>query len=198
MNSNQKLVAKLASVVIALCLAGGLGLFFARRSGSSVAAPHETLRRELVQKDGRWYRRGETHPFTGAMADYSPGGARLSLCQVSNGLLNGLSQTWYTNGQLQVSEHFKKGVSNGFREKWYQIGTRLSQATIFEGKVSGTFQSWHDNGQLSEQIEMKLGKAEGTAWAYYPSGFLKAETTVQDGQILARKLWKDGERRLLR
>jgi antitoxin component YwqK of YwqJK toxin-antitoxin module len=198
MNSKQKLVSKLASVVIALCLAGGLWLVFARRSSSSAAAPQETLRRELVQKDGRWYRRGETHPFTGTMADYSPGGARLSLCQVSNGLLNGLSQTWYTNGQLEVSEHFKDGVSDGFREKWYPNGTRLSQATIVEGKVTGTFQSWHDNGQLSEQIEMKLGKPDGIAWAYYPSGFLKAETTVQEGQILERKLWKDGERRLVR
>jgi antitoxin component YwqK of YwqJK toxin-antitoxin module len=106
-----------------------------------------------------------------------------------------VSETWYTNGQVEVREHFKDGVSHGLREKWYENGTRLSLAMIADAKVIGTFRSWHDNGQLSEQIEMKLGLPDGVALAYYPSGFLKAETTVHEGQVLERKLWNDGDRK---
>jgi antitoxin component YwqK of YwqJK toxin-antitoxin module len=92
-----------------------------------------------------------------------------------------------------VREHFKDGVSNGLREKWYENSTRLSQAMIVDGKVTGTFRSWHDNDKIAEQIKMKLGIPDGVAWAYYPSGFVKAETTVREGQVLSRKAWKDGE-----
>ena len=165
-----------------------------QRTQSIPPAP-EMARRELVQNDGRWFQAGHANPFTGIMVDRCPDGSQSLRCEISDGLLNGVCESWYTNGQSQVREHFKNGVSHGLREKWHENGARLSQASIVEGKVSGTFQSWHDNGQLAERIEMKLGKAEGTAWAYYASGFLKAETTVRDGNVLDRKVWKDGERR---
>jgi antitoxin component YwqK of YwqJK toxin-antitoxin module len=180
-------------VVIAFVFPGAVFFLLLHRPSAPPVTVPETLRRALVLTDGRWYRRGDTNPFTGIMADYHPGGEPLAKCEVSNGLLNGLSETWYTNGQLQVREHFKHGISDGLREKWYENGSRLSQANIVEGKVIGTFQSWHENGQLSEQINMKDGQADGTAFAYYPSGFLKAETSVHDGQVLERKLWNDGE-----
>jgi antitoxin component YwqK of YwqJK toxin-antitoxin module len=192
---NSKIGARSALLGITLCLTAALAMFLRHSQPTQITAPaREIARRDLVQIDGRWFQTGHTNPFTGIMVDRYPDGSPLSRCDISNGLLNGLSETWYTNGQIQVREHFKSGISHGLREKWHENGARLSQATIVEGKVTGTFQSWHDNGQLSEQIEMKLGKADGIAWAYYPSGFVKAETTVQDGQILNRKSWEDGER----
>ncbi len=199
MNSDGKKIVKLGSALGIFCTVGALWLFIHRPAPPArEVLPTEVARHDLVQTDGHWYRVGEAKPFTGLMTDFYPGGGRLLLCQISNGLLNGVSETWYTNGQMQVREHFKNGISDGLREKWYENGARQSQATISEGKVVGTFRSWHDNGQLSEQIEMKLGQADGTAWAYYPSGFLKAETAVHDGQVLSRKIWKDGEQRLVR
>lgn len=194
MKANRKIAIGLVLAAVGLCLCAAIWVIGQRHWTKLKTLPAiETARRDLVQKDGRWYRQGQTNSFTGCMIDRYPGGALLSRCQVSNGLLNGLSECWYTNGQLQAREYFKDGVSNGQREKWHENGHLLSQANITDGKVIGTFRSWHDNGQLSEQIEMKLGKADGIAWAYYPSGFLKAETTVRDGQILDRRSWKDGE-----
>ena len=186
---------RLVLLVAAVFGAGMLWVRVARRAADPLtAAARETPLHDLVQHDGRWYPPGQTNPFTGLMVDRDPNGALLSRCQVSNGLLNGVSECWYTNGQIQAREYFKDGVSNGQRQKWHENGRLLSQAQIAQGKVTGTFRSWHDNGQLSEQIEMKLGKADGIAWAYYPSGFIKAETTVRDGQVLDRKSWNDGER----
>ncbi len=196
MRSSRKHVAQLLAVVAGVCVLGALFVVPRRPPTRGIPAPaQDTLRRDLVQNDGRWYRGGETNPFTGWMSDHYPGGALLSRSQISNGLVHGLSEMWYTNGQMQVREHFKEGISHGLREKWHENGSRLSQAMIVEGKVTGTFRSWHENGQLSEQIELKLGQPEGTAWAYYPSGCLKAETTVRDGQVLGRQSWNDRQRK---
>jgi hypothetical protein len=194
-NSNRNHLPKLIAALAIVCLGAALFVFLRKPPAKALNAPApEIPRHDLVQTDGRWHRSGETNPFTGWMVDYYPAGERLSRSQISNGFLNGVSETWYTNGQMQVREHFKDGTSHGLREKWHENGARLSQATIVEGKVTGPFQSWYDNGQLAEQIEMRLGRADGTAWAYYPSGFLKAETTLHDGEVLDRKVWKDGER----
>jgi antitoxin component YwqK of YwqJK toxin-antitoxin module len=125
----------------------------------------------------------------------TPSGRQPAIPVISNGFLTGLSQCWYTNGQLQVRESFNEGVSNGLREKWYENGARQSQACIVAGKIIGTFQSWYNNGQLAEQIEMQRGQPDGTAWAYYPSGFLKAKTTVKEGKVLDRRSWEDGQQR---
>ena len=176
----------------------GAALFvFLRQPPAKVtkAPALEVSRHDLMQTGGHWYRSGATNPFTGWMVDYYPGGALLSRSRISNGLLNGLSETWHTNSQMQVRESFKDGISDGLREKWYENGLKQSRATIVAGQIIGTFQSWHDNGQLSEQIDMKHGQPDGTAWAYYPSGFVKAETTVAGGKVLARKSWEDGQRR---
>ena len=191
-----RLVERSAAVALLLAL-GALGIFLWKHPARQTTPPppQDTLRRDLAQNQGRWYRNGETDPFTGWIVDYYPGGALLSRCQISNGLLNGVSETWYTNGQVEVREHFKDGVSHGQREKWYENGAKLSLAMIADAKVIGTFRSWYDNGHLSEQIEMKVGRPDGIALAYYPSGFLKAETTVHDGQVQQRKVWNDGERK---
>lgn len=194
MSSNRNYPVKLVLSIAIVCVTGALWVFLRRPLAPKTTAPAlETPRHDLAQNGGRWYRSGATYPFTGRMVDYYPGGVLLSRSQITNGLLNGVSEAWYTNGQIQVREHFKDGISHGRREKWHENGARLSQAMIVEGKITGTFQSWHDNGQLAEQIEMKVGRAEGTAKAYYPSGFVKALTRAENGKILEQKVWKDGD-----
>jgi antitoxin component YwqK of YwqJK toxin-antitoxin module len=196
MNSNRSRFPELIAALGILGLAATVFLFLHRQPPKAIRAPApEVPRHDLVQTDGRWYRSGETNPFTGIMVDYHSEGILRSRSQMSNGLLNGVSETWYTNGQMQVRECFKDSISNGLRQKWYPNGFKQSQATIVAGKVVGTFQSWHENGQLSEQIPMLNGQPDGTAWAYYPSGFVKAETAVDHGKILSRKSWRDGEHR---
>lgn len=161
---------------------------------AATVAP-EVDRTNLVLREGRWYQAGRTNPFAGWLLDHGPDGLLLARSAISNGVLNGLSEGYYTNGQAQIREHFRDNVSDGIREKWYANGQRQSVATIVQGRVDGTFQRWHENGQLAERIELKQGNPEGKAWAFYPSGYVRAETETHAGEVLQRIHWEDGEKK---
>jgi antitoxin component YwqK of YwqJK toxin-antitoxin module len=153
----------------------------------------EVLRSELVLREGRLYQNQGTNPFLGFMVEFYQTNLLQSRSMVSNGLLQGLSEGWHTNGQLQVREFFNEGVSHGVRTKWYPDGARMSEGTIVAGKHQGTFRRWHENGRLAEEIEMRDGKPEGLSRSFYPSGFLKAQARMTNGQVADQKFWPDGE-----
>ena len=156
----------------------------------------EARRGSLTLRDGRYYAKDAQVAFTGVLTEIYPSGGHQYRCGVSNGLIDGLSQGWYTNGQLQVEEHFRAGVSHGLRVKWYGNGAKLSQASIVNGKIEGVFHRWYDNGVLAEEINLRAGNAEGLARAFYPSGCLKAEAQMKDGKPIDQKQWADGENRV--
>src|SRR5688500_15047491 len=96
----------------------------------------------MVLRDGRFYRNGESSPFTGFVVERLGVNVLKSRSQIGNGLLNGASEGWHTNGVLQVREYFTNGVSHGLREKWHANGTKMSQVLIVGGKLHGLFQRW--------------------------------------------------------
>src|SRR6266511_3157124 len=77
----------------------------------SPVTPAAVARTNLALVAGRLCLSGQTNAFTGLMVEHGADGSLRSRSSVVNGLLHGLSQGWYTNGQLQVTEQFKEGVS---------------------------------------------------------------------------------------
>jgi hypothetical protein len=172
---------------------GGV-LFLATRSRQVPTAPlPEVHRRNLEWRAGRWCAPGETNGFTGLLLDTYDNGAMKSRSMISNGLLHGLSEGWSTNGQLQVREQFREGVSHGLRTKWYASGAKLSEVMVVDGKLHGTFRRWHENGALAEAVELHEGQPDGLSKAYFASGYLKAQASLRNGDLLEQKSWKDGE-----
>ena len=160
-----------------------------------VVAPVEVPRGELNLVEGRLRRTGETQAFTGIMVEFYPGGGqRQSRSEVSNGVLHGVSEGWFTNGVMQVREPFVEGVAHGTRSKWHANGKLQSTAEIVSGKLHGTFRRWDESGALTEQMEMKNGVAHGLSRAWFPSGFLKAEVEMADGKPVKQTFWKEGEK----
>lgn len=176
-----------------VCL--GVVLVWTVRPRSSAGPATEALRGQLTLRDGRLYAAGTGEPFTGSMIERRPDGTLQARSSVSNGLLEGLSEGWHTNGQRQVEELFHDGVSDGPRTKWHPNGQKLSEATIKAGKLEGVFRRWDEGGALSEEISMRNGKPDGWSRAFYPSGFLKAEARMEQGNLLEQHFWKDGERK---
>ena len=152
----------------------------------------EAERSTLVLKEGRLHLGDGT--FTGLMVEHYPGGVLKSRTAVSNGLLHGLSEGWFTNQVRQVSEHFVNGVAHGERVRWDEHGRKVAVAQIEEGKLEGTFRRWHANGQLAEEVPMKKGEAEGLARSWYTNGSLQAEVTLARGKVLKQQRYPAGGR----
>jgi len=146
---------------------------------------------EVELKEGRLMRKETTEVFSGWLTEsYRTGGLR-SRSFVSNGVLEGLSEGWHTNGVLQVSEHFVGGRSEGVVTKWDLDGRRVSEAITRSGLMEGRFQRWHTNGTLAEEMEMRQGQPHGLARSWYPSGSLKAEVQLEDGKVVTKRYWDD-------
>lgn len=146
---------------------------------------------EVELKEGRLMRKGAAEVFSGWLTEsYRTGGLR-SRSFVSNGVLEGLSEGWHTNGVLQVSEQFVGGRSEGVVTKWDLDGRRVSEAITRSGLMEGRFQRWHTNGTLAEEMEMRQGQPHGLARSWYPSGSLKAEVQLEDGKVLTKRYWDD-------
>lgn len=173
-----------------LILAAALVLTIPR---SKKVEPAEVFRSQLAQRDGVWYRQGDTTPFTGVMIETYETGERKARSEIAYGRLEGLSESWFTNGQRQRLEHFSAGISHGLRTKWHPNGGRLSEVQTVHGKLEGTFRRWYEDGSLHQEIQLVNGKAEGISRAYYPSGFLSAEARLSDGEVLSQTFWQDGE-----
>lgn len=166
------------------------------RTGTGPVLP-EVARNAVEWRAGRWYLKGQTNALTGWLVEHYETGTLKARSLVSNGWLDGISEGWHTNGQRQVEEHFRAGVSHGQRLKWNADGSKLSEAQIVDGKLHGTFRRWHPDGTLAEEVELQAGQPEGLSRAYFPSGFLKAEARLRAGKVLEQKFWSDGERKEL-
>ena len=149
---------------------------------------------ELVLHEGRLVRTGETNAFTGWMEEHHPGAGLKSRSWISAGRLDGVSEGWFTNGVMQVREHFVAGLSEGTVTRWHETGAMQSEGTALAGKLEGTFRRWHENGVLSEELHLRSGQPEGLSRAWFPSGCPKAEVILKDGKIVTQQFWKDGER----
>jgi antitoxin component YwqK of YwqJK toxin-antitoxin module len=176
------------------CLLGIGGiLWLISIDGSKEKVPSITERRrsELQLRDGRLLLQGV--PFTGALVEYYENGKMKSRSRVSNGVLEGLSEGWHTNGVLQVSEHFTQGVSDGPRVKYHENGKKLSEANVVSGKINGSYQRWHDNGTLAERLYFIDGVATGEAASYFPDGSVKARVRLEHGKVVEQRFAKQGE-----
>ena len=191
MNDRSSSQRRTGSILVGGLILGmvAVGLHW-RRAPAPPQGP-EMLRVQLMLREGRYLRPGTTNRFTGLMIERRPDGALQARSQVSDGLLEGLSEGWHTNGIKQIEEHFHAGVSHGPRVKWHPNGQKLSEVRVVEGKLEGIFRRWHDNGQLAEEITLKAGQPEGLSRAFYPNGRLKAEATLHHGQPTQQQFWPE-------
>ncbi len=178
-------LALLAGLVVA---GGWAWILHDRHSRASI---RELPRNELELRDGILYAANETAAFSGRIfEDYRPGRRKLEI-GIQNGRADGLTRGWYENGQMEVEETFRNGVSNGPRTRWHANGTRKSLAQIVSGEVVGEFLEWHENAQLATRMTVRGGKPSGLAEAWYPGGALRSRTEFKNGEMIGRKEFPD-------
>lgn len=192
------------TVVLALALfVAGVALYAAWRAGSPVAmkpVAQPEVRQELpmtalAKRDGKLFAEGSSAPYRGFMIDRYEDGALKSRSAVSNGQLHGVSEGYFTNGQVQVREEFVAGVQEGMRTTWHANGRKRSEGQVVAGLNEGVYRLWHEDGTLEAEAEFRQGKPHGRSVAWYPSGWLKAEAMMEMGNVKERHTYDDRQRR---
>ncbi|MBM3824694.1 MAG: toxin-antitoxin system YwqK family antitoxin [Verrucomicrobia bacterium] len=177
---------KVILVMAVLILA--LAWFGLRTSQTTSVLPAPVLpeldRAALVLENRRLRQTNATGPFTGWMTTFYPGGTLQSRSFVSNGVLHGVSQGWFTNGVLQIVEQFENGVSHGTRVKYFDSGATQSVGQIQQGKMEGAFVRYHEQGGIAERISLSNGLPHGDSFAYHPNGRIKARAKLDQGQVV--------------
>ena len=189
MNSSTKCFLGTAAVALVLS-----GIVVSRYFSPPSPPLREVPAGELIRRDGLAFWKDDSTPFTGIIIEAYPDGSRKSRSALSNGLMHGASEGWYTNGVLQVREQFQHGVSHGLREKWFASGAKLSETTIEHGQLEGLFKRWHENGSLAEEVQMKKGHPHGISTAYHPDGSLKARVKLENGKVIEQEFWSRDQR----
>jgi hypothetical protein len=164
------------------------------RTGSNSPDQPERTATQLVRQADRLCDKEGGRPFTGWLVERYSDSVVKSRSWLSNGVLHGLSEGWYTNGTLQVREQFASGVSEGTVTRWREDGSKLSEGTAHNGKLEGLFRRWHPTGQLAEEVPFHAGVPDGLSHAWHPDGSLKAEVRHINGTLGDRHYWKPGDK----
>lgn len=183
------------AAIIMLVIGAGFIVFRIFRSNSPDVVLQEFDLAELTNQNDRLYVIGQTNTFTGIMTEHYPGGSVKSKSEMADGQMHGKSEGFFQNGQKQIEEYFKLGVSDGIRTRWNTNGIKESEGRIVRGAFDGEYRTWHTNGQTAEQIFFEKGKPHGVAKSWYPSGFLKSRVEMELGETKQRETWNDGEKR---
>jgi antitoxin component YwqK of YwqJK toxin-antitoxin module len=179
--------------LVVVLLGVSAAFLFRSRPKATVAVP-EVHRQNLELREGRWRVAGQTNDFTGILLDtYEDNKTLKSRSVISNGLLEGLSQGWWSNSVLQVTEYYAQGISHGVRTKYYPNGNKLSVASIVNGKLEGIYERWHENGALAEQVHLTNGVPHGESVAFHPDGSLKARVELNQGTVVKNEFQQLGE-----
>lgn len=190
-NQNAGKYHNLRPVALLFVVLGLLAFVLVKKDNTPSQEPSQLKLLDAVKKDGLFFSRNDSQPFTGLLLDDYKTGVLKSRTSIKDGELHGLSEAWHANGQLQVTEFFEKGVSHGLRTKWNEDGTKLSEGTIVQGEFQGLFRKWHPNGQLSQEINMVDGKAHGISRSWYESGALKSKVVMENGDVKEQEFFED-------
>lgn len=170
--------------LIALVLVGMR--MWSPRSTAPSSPSVEHSRAELELRLGRLYLQGQSNLFTGYLVERYPGGELQSRSAISNGVMHGMSEGWYTNGVLALREFFAEGKSHGVRTKWDNFSHKLSETPILQGTIHGVHREWHTNGQLALEVAMVDGKPNGVSRKWNLDASLAGQWVLSNGQVLEK------------
>lgn len=99
-------------------------------------------------------------PITGEMRRYNNGALKHSY-MLNNGVLDGITRTFYRNGNIKTIKTYKKGKLNGLTSEYYENGNPKEEASYLNGKKEGVTKQYYEDGGLQSQAVYKNDKING-------------------------------------
>lgn len=104
---------------------------------------------------------------------------------------SGTMETWYTSGQIRLSQKFFRGKEEGLMQSYYENGNREAQRFYRNGEKDSVHRGWWLNGQLQYEYHYRNGEYEGDFKEWYPSGKAFKHIVYHMGKEQWGKGWRE-------
>ena len=159
---------------------------------------------EIVRKDGLVYAKSDIEPYTGKVhGEYDSHGIKYS-DSYSAGKLQGLSTSYYENGEKMSEKRYENGEKHNSFYTYYQNGRKRSKKVYHEGLQEGRTVYWDKDGKaveyleydsVSNDISWKIGQGPwdeigkelytGIVVTYYRNHQIRNKITYEEGELLS-------------
>ena len=141
---------------------------------TGVGCPESVDFKDLVKRDGLYFKKRTDIPFTGKTTGDEQGSFK-------NGKKDGSWISYYDNGQLLTKRPYKNGKKDGPWVGYHKDAKLRIKGTLNDGKKDGPWVWFYDNGQLRSKGIYKNGKKDGPWVSYHDNGQLEAKGTYKNG-----------------
>ena len=125
-----------------------ISLFFLITFFLAACSNEDVQQENLRYKEGIAYMKGNSIPFTGQAISKKNGRLIISF---NNGLREGKTERYWTNGRLRLREYYKLGKLDGLHEMFYANGQIQMKINYINGTIVDTAEWFHKNGTLSKK-----------------------------------------------
>ena len=106
---------------------------------------------------------------------YYENGKPKEISGYKNGLVDGLSEGWFDNGNKWFSYTYANGKLNGLETYYYYNGKTKSSSELKDDRKNGTTKYFDIKGMLSSSAAYVNDNLEGMTFGYHSNGKLKSE-----------------------
>lgn len=104
----------------------------------------EQIVRELSKPKNGIYKKGKKH----GNFKYWYRGKLYVESTFREGKADGVSKSWYENGQIKEDQTIRNGKQDGFCRGWYSNGQLKYERTYIDSKLDGVLRNWNEDGVL--------------------------------------------------
>lgn len=137
-------------------------------------------RDDVVRKKGILYLKSNNKPLTGVLR-FEVNGAH-SETPYKDGKIDGISRSYYKNGNVKAEVPHSNGDINGHIKWYYETGELERDMSYKNGLKDGFDKQYYKTGALQFLTPYKQGKQEGLKKWYYITGELRSEILMKDGK----------------
>jgi len=105
----------------------------------------------MEKKDGVWYLKNSTTPYSGRFIDYFLNGKIQGEGILKDDVANGVRTVYYLNGNKSYFRNYVNGVSEGYSEEYFPNGKLKQKGSFKNGNDDGLWQDFYSTGAIKRQ-----------------------------------------------
>lgn len=138
---------------------------------------------DLESKNGIYFKKGETAPFTGTYEAFYDDGTLRETGSLEKGMVSGVTTKYYSNGNKAFERSYLKSSAHGDSKEYYSNGKVKQEGTFLNGKEDGIWSFYYETGEKQADITFDNGVQQGDYLEYRKDGSLLKKFYFVDGQL---------------